>query len=222
MASTFEDGLFRLYMGALLLFSPATLFHRINHLPWYHGALKDWTDGLGYQTGDTLMDAGCSTGVLTRYLAQSGVVAHGLDVSSRMLRVARATATAGAHFVRGSALDIPFEDERFDFVIAASLLNIVDEPDGVTRELVRVCKPGGKVSILVPQAGVTDSSVNGVAARLQLTGFSRAGLLTWHRRSPKKPVEWLLEQLGRAGLQGLTSQPYLDGMVVAATGTKRK
>jgi SAM-dependent methyltransferase len=61
------------------------------------------------------LDVACGTGFLTRHL--HGHVT-GLDASERMLAVARAQAPT-ARFVRGDALNLPFEDESFDRVFTS-------------------------------------------------------------------------------------------------------
>ena len=43
---------------------------------------------------------------------------------------------------------LPFENESFDTVISASLLNIVTDKEGAVKEMIRVCKSGGTISIL--------------------------------------------------------------------------
>jgi demethylmenaquinone methyltransferase/2-methoxy-6-polyprenyl-1,4-benzoquinol methylase len=61
------------------------------------------------------LDVACGTGFLTRHL--HGDVT-GLDASDRMLAVARAQEPT-ARFVRGDALDLPFEDDSFDRVFTS-------------------------------------------------------------------------------------------------------
>jgi ubiquinone/menaquinone biosynthesis C-methylase UbiE len=216
----FEKLYFQFYIGALLLLKPAALFHRINLLPWYQGTLRNWADQLEYCSGDSILEAGCATGLLSGYMAGKGALVHGIDKSPGMLQKARDGNINGALFIQTSALDLPFENDRFDFVIAASLLNIVPAPDKLIKEMARVCKPGGKVSVLVPQTDITDHAIDGLSDALKLTGFSRAALLTWHRRAPKMQRDQVLEQLDQAGLRNVTGKVFLDGMVMKATGTK--
>lgn len=215
------DYYYRLNILALLCFSPATLFHKINALPWYMGALRTWSDCLGYQTGDSILEVGCATGQLTKYMARRGAVAHGVDKSPKMLQKANASNIDGARFELASALDLPYENGRFDFVTAASLLNIISEPETATGEMARVCKPGGTVSVLVPQAGIADEDIAKLADHLNLSGFSREALRAWHRQAPKMQRETLLGYFSYAGLHEVCSASYLGGMVLAMTGTRR-
>ena len=211
----------RLNILALSCFNPSTLFHKINALPWYLGLLRTWSDSLGYRTGDSVLDVGCATGQLTTYMAHRGVVAYGVDKSTKMLQKANTSDIDGARFELASALDLPFENKRFDYVIAASLINIISEPTIALIEMARVCKPDGKVSVLVPQAGITDEDVASLANYMNLTGFSRAALTAWHRRAPKMQQEKLLEYFSNAGFHNTYIETYLGGMVMTVTGTSR-
>lgn len=217
-----KDSYYRLYILALLRLSPATLFHKINALPWYRGTLQSWADSLEYQTGDSILETGCATGLLTQYMARCGAVTYGVDKSPKMLRLANTPNTNGAHFELASALALPYENNRFDCVIAASLINIISEPSVAMREMVRVCKPAGKISVLVPQAGVVDEDIVNLANRLDLSGFSRGALTAWHRHAPKIQREKLLEYFRHAGLRKVGSATYLDGMVLTVTGEKQE
>jgi ubiquinone/menaquinone biosynthesis C-methylase UbiE len=61
------------------------------------------------------LDVACGTGFLTRHLRGEVV---GLDASERMLEVAREQAP-NATFVRGDALELPFEDGVFERVFTS-------------------------------------------------------------------------------------------------------
>jgi demethylmenaquinone methyltransferase/2-methoxy-6-polyprenyl-1,4-benzoquinol methylase len=61
------------------------------------------------------LDVACGTGFLTRHLGGDVI---GLDQSERMLAVAREHAPR-ASFVRGDALELPFEDGEFDRVFTS-------------------------------------------------------------------------------------------------------
>ncbi|HLR41914.1 MAG TPA: demethylmenaquinone methyltransferase [Pseudogracilibacillus sp.] len=76
----------------------------------------------------------------------------GLDFSENMLKVAqeKKSKTKFDHlsFIHGNAMDLPFEDNTFDYVTIGFGLRNVPDYDKVIEEMYRVVKPGGKVVCL--------------------------------------------------------------------------
>jgi ubiquinone/menaquinone biosynthesis C-methylase UbiE len=96
--------------------------------------------------GETVLDAGCGTGIFTMdYMARGAVVA-GLDISEPMLRLATKKA-AGFPFsaVRGDMLYLPFKDNAFDKVVSVTALEFIADGRKAVDELFRVTRPGGRV-----------------------------------------------------------------------------
>ena len=76
----------------------------------------------------------------------------GADFCHEMLEVARTKQrkrkVEAIDFVEASAMQLPFEDDRFHIVsVAFGIRNVEDTAQGL-REITRVCRPGGRVAIL--------------------------------------------------------------------------
>ena len=71
------------------------------------------------------LDVACGTGFLTRHLRGDVV---GLDQSEEMLAIARRQAPR-ARFVRGDALELPFDDGAFERVFTGHFYGHLDEHD---------------------------------------------------------------------------------------------
>lgn len=103
--------------------------------------------------GGSVLDLGCGTGELAGAIAAAGPRATGCDISPEMLH--RAVAADPSGTVDWVQLDpcwrrLPFEPATFDAVVAASVLEYVDDPTAVLRECCRVLHPGGVLLCTVP------------------------------------------------------------------------
>lgn len=77
----------------------------------------------------------------------------GADFCPEMLEIGadkarRAGANGSLSFVEADTQHLPFEDERFQVVSVAFGLRNVADTDAGLREMVRVCRPGGRVAVL--------------------------------------------------------------------------
>jgi demethylmenaquinone methyltransferase/2-methoxy-6-polyprenyl-1,4-benzoquinol methylase len=105
--------------------------------------------------GDSpVLDLCTGTGDLAlAYARRSHCAIVAADFCGEMLAIGRQkTARAGLAdritFVEADAQRLPFGDEQFQLVaIAFGLRNVTDTDQGL-REMVRVCRPGGRVAIL--------------------------------------------------------------------------
>lgn len=103
--------------------------------------------------GDHVIDIGSGIGGPSRYLAHTyGCRVSGVDLTPEFVATAEAlTRRVGlaerVDFRVGSALDLPFQDARFDLAWTQNVaMNIADRPR-FYGELRRVLKPGGRLAI---------------------------------------------------------------------------
>jgi SAM-dependent methyltransferase len=108
---------------------------------------------IGDLGGKTVLDAGCGEGYNTRLLARRGARIVGVDVSQRMIDLARQEEQReplGIRYEAASFSDLSlFEDECFDLVV--SFMALMDGPDlgGASREIFRVLRPGGELTFSI-------------------------------------------------------------------------
>ena len=97
----------------------------------------------------TVLDLACGPGNFTRNIARYGKETKvvGFDLADRMLERAAELSTAPEYsnvcFMRGNALEMPFESESFDAVICCAALQLFTNYDRALSEIARVLKPGG-------------------------------------------------------------------------------
>lgn len=213
-----EAGVIGFLQLLCLLVWPPTLFSRLFSLPWYRQALEDWLlPGLQALEQPRLLEVGCAGGDFAKALATQPLAMFAVDRSLHML--ARAQRSPGTvQFSQAEAEQLPFPDLSFDVVLAASVLNIVADPRLVLHEMHRVCRPGGVLTVLVPDCAFSRAEAVALADRAQLRGFSRAALLAWHRLGRKMDAGQLTGYFADCGLHHVSSRPILGGMLLAVSG----
>ncbi len=109
---------------------------------------------LDAKPGMRVLDVATGTGMVAFALAERGATVVGLDQSEAMLSGARARLERTPRladrisFVLGEAEALPFADGEFDAVSFTYLLRYVDDRAATMRELARVLKPGGRISMV--------------------------------------------------------------------------
>jgi ubiquinone/menaquinone biosynthesis C-methylase UbiE len=210
---------FKIQIKILIIFKPTVLFDKINELNWYKNTLHQWIDDHNFPTKSKVLEVGCATGALTSYIAKLGYIPKGVDVSNKMIELAK-TNHSQIDFLVASVFDLPFEDNFFDVVIAASLINIVPDKSKAIYELTRTCKKGGMITILVPSAKFNDENLCSLQASVGDSGFSVAAMRAWHKLAPKMKISDISDLFKQAGLIEITTKNYLQGMVISVSAIK--
>lgn len=117
--------------------------------------LRAWERrALGLQPRHRLLDVGCGLGDAALALAADvGVdgAVFGIDSSSAMVAAANSqAASAGcrARFEVGDACSLDEADDSFDAVRSERTLQWIADPMAAVREMARVVRPGGRVSLI--------------------------------------------------------------------------
>lgn len=132
-------------------------------LPGHSSSLEILTDLSRPSLSDEAIDIACGPGIVTCHYAP--LVRHitGIDITPEMIRQAEA-----AQHVRGltnmdwrvaPAEPLPFEDSLFSLVITRYAFHHFQRPDKVVAEMLRVCRPGGR--ILIADVAQPDDKVAG-------------------------------------------------------------
>ena len=112
--------------------------------------LKAWAlDQLAPTAGETAVDVGSGTGEDVVALHELGARAVGVEPSPGLRAEAvRRAAGADVEYVDGHAEALPFEDESVDVLRSERVLQHVDDPAAVVKEMARVLRPGGRIVLI--------------------------------------------------------------------------
>ncbi len=100
-----------------------------------------------------VLDAGTGTGFLARRAAELGHRVTGIDLSRRMLEVARIApppreVAIPPAYVEGDAVDPPFPDAAFDAIVSRHVLWTLREPDATLARWHDLLRPGGRLLVV--------------------------------------------------------------------------
>lgn len=138
---------------------------------------------LRLQPGDRVLDVGCGTGRLTRWVAERAGAVTGLDPLPDRIDLARSRG-GNARFHVGRAEDLSaFADASFDVVCLSAVLHWVADKEKALAEARRVLRPGGRLGLTTAPPELSRASTVGRALaglpvnRSQLT-FGARGCTT--------------------------------------------
>ncbi|WP_273852258.1 demethylmenaquinone methyltransferase [Guptibacillus spartinae] len=116
---------------------------------------KDTMRLMDVQKGASALDVCCGTADWTIAMADAvgeNGTAIGLDFSENMLEVGQVKVNEkkkeNVTLLHGNAMNLPFEDNSFDYVTIGFGLRNVPDYNQVIKEMYRVVKPGGQVVCL--------------------------------------------------------------------------
>ncbi len=155
-----------------------SLTHDTSHLAETYDRLSDsqleggkrLAERLGLKAGDRVLDVGCGTGRLARWMAErvgaTGAVI-GIDPLAERIAIARAHA-AGLTFEVGQAEDLgAFPGESFDAVCMSAVFHWVSDKPKALAETRRVLRRGGRLGVTtLPRELIGAGTVAAVLAPL--------------------------------------------------------
>jgi ubiquinone/menaquinone biosynthesis C-methylase UbiE len=102
------------------------------------------------RAGQTVLDVATGSGNTALAAARRNCDAVGIDYVEALVERARARAASErlpTRFEVGDCEDIPFPDASFDVVLSVFGSMFAPRPEQAAQELLRVCRPGGKIGM---------------------------------------------------------------------------
>lgn len=200
------------------------------HIAWR----KDTMKRMNVQKGDQALDVCCGTAdwtiALGKAVGTEGKV-YGLDFSKNMLSIGekKVQTIPQIELIHGNAMELPFEENQFDFVTIGFGLRNVPDYLQVLKEMHRVLKPGGKVVCLETSQPTTlgFKQLYNFYFKNVMPLFGKIFAKSYHEYSwlqestmsfPNK--EKLAEMFSSAGFNDIQIKPYSGGVAAMHLGVK--
>ncbi|MFC5051249.1 class I SAM-dependent methyltransferase [Rubritalea spongiae] len=105
-------------------------------------------------SNDTVLDVACGPGIVACEFAKKAKKVTGIDLTEKMIEEAqlrqRSESLFNMDWQVGTATKLPFENDTFSVVISRYTFHHFTSPSSVLSEMIRVCKPNGRVLIADP------------------------------------------------------------------------
>lgn len=115
------------------------------------GVAENLCESVELHAGQRVLDVATGTGNVALGAARRYCDVTGIDYVPDLLEEARARAAAERltiTFIEADAENLPFPDASFDVVLSAFGVMFAPDQEQAANELLRVCRPGGKIGLL--------------------------------------------------------------------------
>ncbi len=113
--------------------------------------IRSAVPSLDIPAGADVLEVGVGTGLsLDSYPEDASVT--GVDLSESMLaeaaQLVEERSWSHVNLIPMNAEQLEFEDSSFDFVTSFHTISVVSKPQAMMNEIVRVCRPGGRIMMI--------------------------------------------------------------------------
>ncbi|MFK0692889.1 class I SAM-dependent methyltransferase [Mesorhizobium sp. IMUNJ 23033] len=150
--------------------------------------------------GLDVLDAGCGSNANASYafLSKGARSVVSLELSNDWMDCARKRLSRfgpRSALVTGSVLDLPFDEESFDFVHCAGVLPHTSDPKKGFEELARVTRPGGSffLTIMGTANGIIYRCINHLRELYKTDDQFRTAIDNLNAYTARGAIDWLLK-----------------------------
>jgi len=163
---------------------------------------------LGDVSSLTTLDAGCGEGYLSRILAHRGANVTGIDISARLVEIARKKGSEGriTYQVADLSQPLPAYQNHFDLIVSHFVLNDVFDYRGFLSTLGSVARPEGRMVLSM-------NNPYSFVLRSHITDYFDSGKKCSYRGMAEEGVKVYFYQR--------TLQEYIDACLSAGFQLKR-
>jgi 2-polyprenyl-3-methyl-5-hydroxy-6-metoxy-1,4-benzoquinol methylase len=124
---------------------------------------------------DVVLDYACGTGIITHELAGHVQEIHAIDISSKMIEVAKRRAgelrIENVNYAQATIFDERFGEGSFDAILAFSILHLLEEPHKVMQRINELLRTGGLFISATPCLGEKRTLLSLLLSLVSKTGI---------------------------------------------------
>jgi len=116
------------------------------------------------KASDVLLDFGCGTGLISNEIADHVKVIRAIDISSKMIEIAKQKADGrnieNIDYAQATIFDERYLSGSFDVILAFYILHLVEDTHQVIQRIHELLKPGGLMISATPCMGERKTFLN--------------------------------------------------------------
>ena len=154
---------------------------------------------------DDVLEVGCGAGHILERIGTGRL--HGIDISATQIRRARERLGDRVELKQSPGEEIPYRDRSFDKILCSEVIEHVLDPVPLLREMKRVLKDDGILSLSIPN----EAAINLAKQILRATGLMRIVMPArsgWDLGSKNNLDEWHLHEYNLALIKRHTSDVF--------------
>jgi 2-polyprenyl-3-methyl-5-hydroxy-6-metoxy-1,4-benzoquinol methylase len=129
------------------------------------------------KAGDTVLDFGCGTGLISNEIAGNVKLIHGVDISQKMLEIAKNKADSrkiiNIQYTHSTIFDERYKSGSFDVILAFYILHLLEDNEKAVARINDLLRPGGLIISVTPCMGEK------IFLNISLSLLSKIGLIPW-------------------------------------------
>jgi len=128
-----------------------------------------FTEALKMLEGKDILDVGCASGSISKYIAQMGYKVYGIDTLESSIEIANEFfSNPNATYELRDMIKQPFAENSFDCILFFETIEHVENPAQFLREFHRILRPNGCLILSTPNAASLKNMLYALSYRKRL------------------------------------------------------
>lgn len=169
-----------------------------------------------WEEGSVILEAGCGVGAQTKIIADKNPNSTfiSVDISEKSLQQARESIQKiglnNVEFLQADLFALPFPKHHFNHIFVCFVLEHVSKPEQMLKELKRVLRPGGTITLVEGDHGSTFFHPHSVAAEKAVAAQVTLQKLNGGDANIGRRLYPILSQAGFSDIRVSPRQIYVD------------